>query len=127
MPIYEYKCPKCGTFETMQRITEPALKRCPTCKSKVDRMISNTSFVLKGSGWYATDYARSGSGKSTETSGDKSSDKSGGKPGGESTGNGANGSSSETVSSASSDKSGSSDKSSGSSSSEKSSKSKASD
>jgi putative FmdB family regulatory protein len=118
MPIYEYKCPKCGTFETMQRITEPALKRCPTCKSKVERMISNTSFVLKGSGWYATDYARSGSsGKSTDTS----SDKSGSKPSSESTGNGANGSSSDTASSTSSDKSGAS------SSSEKSAKTKASD
>ena len=60
MPIYEYHCPKCGTFETTQRITEPALKRCPTCKSKVERMISATSFVLKGSGWYATDYAALG-------------------------------------------------------------------
>jgi putative FmdB family regulatory protein len=127
MPIYEYKCPKCGVFETMQRITEPALKRCPTCKSKVDRMISNTSFVLKGSGWYATDYAHSGSGKSSDTSGDKSSDKSGGKPSGESTGNGANSSSSDTAAAASSNTSGSSDKSSGSSSSERSAKSKASD
>lgn len=57
MPIYEYKCPKCGVFEITQRITENALKKCPTCKSKVERMISATSFVLKGSGWYATDYA----------------------------------------------------------------------
>lgn len=76
MPIYEYRCPKCGTFETMQRITEAPLKRCPTCKSKVERMMSRTSFVLKGTGWYATDYARSGSGKSPDSSSDKSSDKS---------------------------------------------------
>ena len=58
MPIYEYKCPKCGVFELVQRITEPALKKCPTCKGKVERLMSRTSFVLKGSGWYATDYAR---------------------------------------------------------------------
>ena len=76
MPIYEYRCPKCGTFETTQRITEPALKRCPTCKSKVERMISSTSFVLKGSGWYATDYAQSGSGKGADAVSDKSNDKS---------------------------------------------------
>ena len=75
MPIYEYHCPKCGTFETMQRITEPSLKRCPTCKSKVERMMSRTSFVLKGSGWYATDYARAGSAKPADVSSDKSNDK----------------------------------------------------
>jgi putative FmdB family regulatory protein len=61
MPIYEYFCEKCGTFEVMQRITENPLKRCPTCRAKVERLVSRTSFVLKGSGWYATDYARSGS------------------------------------------------------------------
>jgi putative FmdB family regulatory protein len=58
MPIYEYRCEKCGEFEVSQRITEPALERCPTCKRKVRRLISNTSFQLKGSGWYVTDYAR---------------------------------------------------------------------
>jgi putative FmdB family regulatory protein len=124
MPIYEYHCPKCGTFETTQRITEPALKRCPTCKSKVERMISATSFVLKGSGWYATDYARSGSAKATDSSNDKSSDKSGDKPATDSASNGTNGSSTTT---ASSEKTGSSDKSSGSSSPEKSTKSKSAD
>jgi putative FmdB family regulatory protein len=112
MPIYEYQCPKCGTFETTQRITEPALKRCPTCKSKVERIISATSFVLKGSGWYATDYARSGSAKSADASGNKPS---------ESASNGANGSP------ASSDASSSSDKGVGSSTPEKSAKTKPSD
>lgn len=58
MPIYEYKCPKCGVIEVMQGIKEPALKKCPTCKSKVERQISSTSFVLKGTGWYATDYGK---------------------------------------------------------------------
>jgi putative FmdB family regulatory protein len=58
MPIYEYKCPKCGVVEVMQGIKEKPLKKCPTCKSKVERMISSSSFVLKGSGWYATDYAK---------------------------------------------------------------------
>ena len=63
MPIYEYRCEKCGEFEYSQRITDPALQRCPTCKRKVRRLISNTSFQLKGSGWYVTDYARAGAGK----------------------------------------------------------------
>ncbi|HJQ84707.1 MAG TPA: zinc ribbon domain-containing protein [Candidatus Binatia bacterium] len=62
MPIYEYQCEQCGVFEEMQRITDPPLSRCPKCRRKVKRLISNTSFQLKGSGWYVTDYARSGSG-----------------------------------------------------------------
>lgn len=62
MPIYEYRCEKCGDFEEMQRITDPPLARCPKCKGKVRRLISSTSFQLKGSGWYATDYGRTGAG-----------------------------------------------------------------
>lgn len=60
MPIYEYRCEKCGDFEVTQRITEDPLKKCPTCRRKVRKLISNTSFQLKGSGWYITDYARGG-------------------------------------------------------------------
>ncbi|TMB00857.1 MAG: zinc ribbon domain-containing protein [Deltaproteobacteria bacterium] len=62
MPIYEYRCEQCGIFEEMQRITDPPLERCPKCRRKVQRLISSTSFQLKGSGWYVTDYARAGSG-----------------------------------------------------------------
>lgn len=58
MPIYEYQCQKCGHFEVTQKITDKPLSRCPTCKGKVKKLISNTSFQLKGSGWYITDYAR---------------------------------------------------------------------
>ena len=54
MPIYEYKCNKCGVFEAMQGIKESPLKKCPTCNSKVERQMSRGSFILKGSGWYAT-------------------------------------------------------------------------
>ncbi|NTW78350.1 MAG: zinc ribbon domain-containing protein [Syntrophaceae bacterium] len=57
MPIYEYKCRKCGKeFEAFQGITDPELESCQFCKGKVDRLVSMTSFSLKGSGWYATDY-----------------------------------------------------------------------
>jgi putative FmdB family regulatory protein len=79
MPIYEYRCDKCGQFEIMQKITERALQRCPTCQGKVTKLISNTSFQLKGSGWYLTDYARkdgaggNGKGKATDTKADSSS------------------------------------------------------
>jgi putative FmdB family regulatory protein len=58
MPIYEYKCQKCGKqFEAFQGITEPELKSCKYCKGKVHKLVSLSSFSLKGSGWYVTDYA----------------------------------------------------------------------
>src|SRR3989304_6256296 len=60
MPIYEYKCQKCGIIEITQRITDKSLGKCPTCKGKVKKLISHTSFQLKGTGWYVTDYARKG-------------------------------------------------------------------
>lgn len=60
MPIYEYRCEQCGDFEQSQRISDPPLSRCPKCRRKVRRLISSTSFQLKGSGWYVTDYGRSG-------------------------------------------------------------------
>lgn len=57
MPIYEYKCTKCGKeYELFQRITEPAAKSCKFCKGRVNKLISQTTFHLKGSGWYVTDY-----------------------------------------------------------------------
>lgn len=57
MPIYEYQCRKCGRqFEAFQNITEPDLKTCKFCKGKVQKMMSLSSFSLKGTGWYATDY-----------------------------------------------------------------------
>jgi putative FmdB family regulatory protein len=58
MPIYEYQCRKCGKqFETFQGITEPELKACKFCKGKVSKLVSLSSFSLKGTGWYVTDYA----------------------------------------------------------------------
>ena len=62
MPIYEYQCKKCGEFEVTQRITEAPLKQCPTCRGRVTKLISSTSFQLKGGGWYVTDYGRKDSG-----------------------------------------------------------------
>ncbi len=57
MPIYEYKCKKCGKeFEVFQGITDPAVKSCRFCKGSVHKLMSLSSFHLKGSGWYATDY-----------------------------------------------------------------------
>lgn len=68
MPIYEYQCQACGhQFETTQRITESPLKDCPSCsKPQLERLISATGFVLKGSGWYKDGYGGSSNTKRTE-------------------------------------------------------------
>ena len=59
MPIYEYQCSKCGeVFEAFQKITDEPLSQCKFCQGKVEKLISQSSFQLKGSGWYLTDYAR---------------------------------------------------------------------
>ena len=66
MPIYEYQCSKCGeVFEAFQKITDEPLSKCKFCQGKVEKLISQSSFQLKGTGWYLTDYAkRSSSGPS---------------------------------------------------------------
>jgi putative FmdB family regulatory protein len=63
MPTYEYSCPSCGTYDVEQRITEPPLSRCTRCDAPVKRLISRSSFALRGGGWYADGY---GSRKSAE-------------------------------------------------------------
>jgi len=57
MPTYEYECPKCPrVFEVRQRITAPALTTCDRCGGPIHRLLSPTPFILKGGGWYVTDY-----------------------------------------------------------------------
>ncbi len=60
MPTYDYECTACGyKFEMFQKISEKPVTTCPKCKGKVKRLISDSgSFILKGSGWYATDYVK---------------------------------------------------------------------
>jgi putative FmdB family regulatory protein len=57
MPIYEYECASCGCFEHSQSIHDAPLARCPKCRRKVQRLISASSFHLKGGGWYSDGYA----------------------------------------------------------------------
>ncbi|PKL52669.1 MAG: FmdB family transcriptional regulator [Nitrospira bacterium HGW-Nitrospira-1] len=58
MPIYEYVCKKCNKqLEIIQKITAKPLTTCPDCKGQLKKILSNTTFILKGTGWYATDYA----------------------------------------------------------------------
>ena len=72
MPIYEYMCQKCGRkHEAIQKFSEPPLSECPRCKGKLKKLISNSSFILKGSGWYVTDYARKDQAKSGSGNGKK--------------------------------------------------------
>jgi putative FmdB family regulatory protein len=62
VPIYEYRCTKCGhRFEAIQKVSEPPLSKCEKCKGRAERLISSPAIQFKGSGWYITDYARKGS------------------------------------------------------------------
>ncbi len=71
MPIYEYECLSCKeVHEKVQRFTDEPLTICPDCGGRLKKIISNTSFILKGTGWYKTDYA-SGAAKNTVKPGKK--------------------------------------------------------
>jgi putative FmdB family regulatory protein len=66
MPIYEYECPRCGEVEEIfQKISDKPLSKCKKCSGKLHKLISHSSFHLKGTGWYATDYASKSSPGST--------------------------------------------------------------
>ena len=76
MPVYEYACEKCKhEFEAEQRISDDPIKVCPKSKARKEkRLISRTSFVLKGSGWYSDLYSSGGAKKDGDKpaeSGDK--------------------------------------------------------
>jgi putative FmdB family regulatory protein len=69
MPIYEYKCQQCGThIEKRQNISDQPLTKCEECGGKLEKQWSRTGFQFKGDGWYVTDYASKGSGKSEKSS-----------------------------------------------------------
>jgi len=58
MPIYEYECTKCGKVEeALQKFSEKPLSKCRHCSGKLHKLVSQSSFQLKGTGWYVTDYA----------------------------------------------------------------------
>jgi putative FmdB family regulatory protein len=62
LPLYEYLCPKCGTFELVRKFSDPPLESCPTCARPVEKLASAPAIQFKGTGWYITDYARKSSG-----------------------------------------------------------------
>lgn len=77
MPIYEYECTACNERrEYLQRFNDDPLTECPSCGGTMKRLISNSSFILKGTGWYITDYARKNSRSGKEGSSDSSEKKS---------------------------------------------------
>lgn len=74
MPIYEYSCPDCGhRFDVLQKFSDDPVRDCPSCKAQnVKKLISATSFVLKGGGWYKDHYGLKGGGSSESASGSAS-------------------------------------------------------
>src|SRR6266853_6891858 len=69
MPLYEYECDACGhRFEIIQKFSDPPVETCPSCGGKVRKLQSAPAFQFKGSGWYVTDYAKTGSNAETKAS-----------------------------------------------------------
>ncbi len=76
MPLYEYECKKCGKhFEKIERLQGPYLKKCPSCGGGVERLMSPPAIQFKGTGWYVTDYARSGTGGAEKRDGGSAAEK----------------------------------------------------
>lgn len=72
MPIYEYECTKCGKVEeVLQNFSEAPLTTCTVCSGRLNKLISQSTFHLKGSGWYVTDYAGKSTDKKDSTSIDR--------------------------------------------------------
>jgi putative FmdB family regulatory protein len=78
MPLYEYKCSKCGEiFEVLQKFSDAPLKRHKGCRGSLHRLVSAAGLQFKGSGWYVNDYASSRGGNSeskTDSSGESKSE-----------------------------------------------------
>jgi putative FmdB family regulatory protein len=77
VPLYEYKCCKCGhVFEKIQKFSDKPEAACPECGSEGERQLSAPAVHFKGTGWYVTDYARKGKKGSDSEAKEISSDKS---------------------------------------------------
>ena len=75
MPLYEYECEGCGeVFEVIQKFSDAPITVHEKCGGQVRRLLSAPSFHFKGSGWYATDYAKGGNGGSKKSDSDKKTD-----------------------------------------------------
>jgi putative FmdB family regulatory protein len=68
MPTYEYRCDSCGhVFEKIQKFSDAPIDTCPKCGGPVHKLQSAPAFQFKGTGWYVTDYAKSGQSESKDT------------------------------------------------------------
>ena len=66
MPLYEYQCTQCGKIEeAIQKFSDAPLTTCNHCSGKLTKLISQSSFHLKGTGWYVTDYSKKQSASSS--------------------------------------------------------------
>lgn len=73
MPLYEYKCIKCGhKFEKIESVSASETKKCPKCGARAERVLNAPAIQFKGTGWYVTDYAGKKPGASAKESGDSS-------------------------------------------------------
>jgi putative FmdB family regulatory protein len=78
LPLYEYKCRKCGhRFEKIESMNASTTKKCPKCGAVAERMLAAPAIQFKGSGWYVTDYAGKSSAKSVGEASESSSAESG--------------------------------------------------
>ncbi len=78
MPLYEYRCKKCGrVVEKIQKFSDPPLTKCEHCGGKLERLLSPPAIQFKGAGWYVTDYAKKSSAPSGSSSSDSSATSSG--------------------------------------------------
>jgi putative FmdB family regulatory protein len=82
LPLYEYECPDCGTFERVQKFSDPILTVCPTCEKPVEKLLSAPAIQFKGTGWYVTDYASKGKDKGKDRDKEAKGKESTGKDGG---------------------------------------------
>ena len=78
MPIYEYQCKQCHKrTERIQKFSDPPLTVCPKCGGELEQLLSAPAIQFKGSGWYVTDYSRSGKSEAGGSNGPKAKSESG--------------------------------------------------
>jgi putative FmdB family regulatory protein len=76
MPLYEYKCHSCGkTIEVIQKFSDEPLHTHEDCGGELEKLISRSAFQLKGSGWYATDYAKGNGGSNAKSEDSRANEK----------------------------------------------------